>query len=404
MYNEVGMNFAGSSLMGAMVGTIILGGDLFTGWLLSTILGVLIGLTYYLLAVTMPRSGADYVYNSRILHPAIGLVAAGFMGWLAPLINVGGGASGWVTYGLAPYLSVVSLTTNNPSLANLSVAVTSPLIVFVLGAITMAIFGIILGVTGLRKYFVIQNILVIFSLIAMAVMMVVSFTTSHSDFVAAFDAVAKGYGTSYSGIIAQATKAGWTATPRTPAQAFFLVPFVLSSIWWATQSASFSGETKSIRKSQLIGMLSAIVVMTTLYFVAWASLIVMVGYDFGNAMSYFAFNNPSAVTIPAILPMPTVFYYALASKNMVLMLIIALGAIIPLMQFIPWGILIFSRYLFAMSFDRLLPESVSKMNDRFHTPLNSVAIATVLSIVIMGLLIVSYFFSRRTGITWSGIR
>jgi amino acid transporter len=200
--------------------------------------------------------------------------------------------------------------------------------------------------------------------------------------VTSFDAVAKAYGTSYSDIIAKATQAGWTPTPRTPFQALFLVPMMLSGSWWATQSAVFSGEIKKIGRSQLIGMVLSIAAMTTAFFVIYASIVAMVGYDFGNAVAYFAFNDPSAVSVP-VLPYPTMFYFGLAAKNIVLTLIIALGGVVGLMMFVPWGIMIFSRYLFAMSFDRVLPEFVSNVNERLHTPVNAIALATFFSLVLM---------------------
>ena len=91
MYNEAGMSYAGAMLLASMLAFIFIGGDFLTEWLLTVLFGSLIGLTYYLLSVTMPRTGADYVYDSRILHPALGLVAAGFVGWLAALVNIGYG-------------------------------------------------------------------------------------------------------------------------------------------------------------------------------------------------------------------------------------------------------------------------------------------------------------------------
>jgi len=385
MYNEAGMSFGSVMIFSFAIGQISMGGDFFTEWWASAILGVFIGLTYYLLSVTMPRTGADYIYASRILHPSVGLIAAGFVGWMAALANIGYGASAWILYGFVPFLSVISLTTNNPALANLAVAVNSVQITFVIAAITTGIWGFIIAVVGLRKYLVIQNILVVICLMSTAVMIFVSVTTPHLEFVTAFDAVAKGYGTSYADILAKATQAGWTPAPTTPIQALFVVPMVLAGSWWATQSAVFSGEIKNIRKSQLIGMLVSILLMTTVFFVAIVSLTAMVGYNFANAMAYFGLNNPSAISIPVLLPYPAAFYYGLATNNIVLTGIIAVGGIISFMIWIPWGIMIFSRYLFAMSFDRILPEAVSKISDRFHSPLNSVLMATVLSIVVMGL-------------------
>jgi len=398
MYNEAGMSYAGAMLLASMFAFIFVGGDFFAEWLLTTLFGALIGLTYYLLSVTMPRTGADYIYTSRILHPAVGLVAAGFVGWLAALVNIGYGASAWTLQAVVPFLSVISLTTNNPGLASLAAAISSPMTAFVIAVITMGIWGLIIAVTGLRRYMLIQNILIVISIISLFVMIGVTLTTSHSEFVASFDAVSKGYGTSYSDVISKATQAGWTPTPRTLTQALLIVPNMASAAWWGSQSAAFAGEIKRIRRSQLIGIVGAIVVMTTLFFVAYVSLTEMVGYEFGNAMAWFGFNNPGAVSIPVVLPYPTVFYYCLAAKNIVLMTIIALGGVFPMMMFVPWGILIFSRYLFAMSFDRVLPESVSRMNERFHSPVNAVLIATAFAIVLM--VLEQYFSSFPSAALW----
>jgi APA family basic amino acid/polyamine antiporter len=398
MYNEAGMSYAGAMLLASMFAFIFVGGDFLIEWLLTTICGVFIGLTYYLLSVTMPRAGADYIYTSRILHPAIGVVAAGFVGWLAALVNIGYGASAWTLQAVVPFLSVMSLTTNNPGLGSLATGLSAPMTAFVIAVITMAVWGLIIAVSGLRRYMLIQNILIVISILALFVMIGVTLTTSHSDFVASFDSIAKGYGTSYSDVIAKATQAGWTPTPRNLTQALLIVPNMASAAWWGSQSAAFAGEIKRIRRSQLIGIVGAIVVMTTLFFVAYVSIAEMVGYDFGNAMAWFGFNNPSVITIPVLLPYPTVFYYCLAAKNIILMTIIALGGVVTMMMFVPWGILIFSRYLFAMSFDRVLPESVSRVNERFHSPVNSVLIATVFSIILM--ILEQYFSSFPSAALW----
>jgi hypothetical protein len=103
----------------------------------------------------------------------------------------------------------------------------------------------------MKKYFQLQNILVGIGALAQVVMIAVVLNTSHSAFVSAFDSIATKYGTSYSGIISQASQAGWTAPPLTALQALFVVPEVLSSSWWASQSSVFAGEIKRVRSSQL---------------------------------------------------------------------------------------------------------------------------------------------------------
>jgi amino acid transporter len=385
MYNEAGMGIAGSSIMFLLWGMPILGGDFATLFVVSIILSLIILLTYYMLSVSMPRTGADYVYSSRLLHPALGVLAAGFAGIVAPLANIGYAASGWVTAGLAPLLSYASFVTGNSGLVDLATTLSTPLAVFIIAALTTIIFGLILAVAGMKKYFQLQNILVGIGALAQVVMIAVVLNTSHSAFVSAFDSIATKYGTSYSGIISQASQAGWTAPPLTALQALFVVPEVLSSSWWASQSSVFAGEIKRVRSSQLVGMLGSCVIFTTLFFINYILTINMVGYNFAAAMSYFAFNNPSAVPVPVLLPFPGMFYYGLASHNLVLAVVISLGPICGLFVMTGWCIVIFSRYVFAMSFDRVLPEGVSSVSDRFHTPVKAVALATVLSIAMLGI-------------------
>ena len=383
MYNEAGMGFAGSSIMFAVWGFIYIGGDFWTLWAVSIACSIPILLTYYLLSASMPRTGADYIYSSRLLHPSVGVITAGFLGWAAPLANIGYAASGWVTAGLTPLLAYLSLTTGDANLGNIANYLTTPIPVFIIAALTTVVLALILSLTGIKRYFQIQNVLVGVSIFASFVMMAVALTTTHGQFVSAFNSIAAKYGTSYADILAKATQSGWTSPPETARQAIFLVPYILSGTWWASQSASFSGEIKKIKTSQLYGMLGSIFVFTAVFFVNYILVINMVGYDFAAAMGYFAFTNPAAVSVPVLLPFPGIFYYGLASNNTLLAVIISLGPICALLIMTGWCIMIFSRYLFAMSFDRVLPESISAISEKFHSPVKSVALATALSVVFL---------------------
>src|SRR5258706_6212993 len=51
------------------------GVNMYLSMLIAVIITVPTGLVYGFLAASMPRSGGDYVYNSRILGPALGTMA-----------------------------------------------------------------------------------------------------------------------------------------------------------------------------------------------------------------------------------------------------------------------------------------------------------------------------------------
>src|SRR3989442_1127706 len=79
------------------------------GILLSFIPAALIATVYVFFSVAMPRSGGDYVFISRTLHPAIGFAANfSFAAWNAIWIGV---YSNWVaTVGLSGLFASLALT------------------------------------------------------------------------------------------------------------------------------------------------------------------------------------------------------------------------------------------------------------------------------------------------------
>ncbi|HKM50653.1 MAG TPA: APC family permease, partial [Candidatus Bathyarchaeia archaeon] len=63
----------GPALVYMIVGTTMFpGADVIVPCLIATVLSLFIAATYAQLTAALPRSGGDYVFNSRILHPAIG--------------------------------------------------------------------------------------------------------------------------------------------------------------------------------------------------------------------------------------------------------------------------------------------------------------------------------------------
>ncbi|HUI86627.1 MAG TPA: hypothetical protein VLY21_05700, partial [Nitrososphaerales archaeon] len=87
----------------------------------SVLLALPVVFTYYVVSVTMPRTGSDYVFVSRVLHPSLGFVLAAFAGVLAPLVFLAGfGALGWIPYGASPTFYYLGYIYHNSGLITLS--------------------------------------------------------------------------------------------------------------------------------------------------------------------------------------------------------------------------------------------------------------------------------------------
>jgi amino acid transporter len=70
---------------------------------------------------------------------------------------------------------------------------------------------------------------------------------------------------------------------------------------------------------------------------------------------------------------------AIASGSTLIGLIILIANTIFLFVFVPITIIMVSRSLFAWSFDRLVPEKISEVNPRTHSPVNAVLVIMVLA-------------------------
>ncbi len=94
--------------------------------LLAILLELPIALAYVWMATAMPRSGGDYVFQSRVLGGAIGfpVVMSGFVVWILQWVAL----AGWLlaVLGVAPLLMGLGVNWNNQSLIDAAVWCQSP--------------------------------------------------------------------------------------------------------------------------------------------------------------------------------------------------------------------------------------------------------------------------------------
>src|SRR5438876_2409687 len=114
--NTLGMNVAvGSVLLLQQAPAIFPGGNL----VLAVVIGTLL-MTFTLLLVysefsaAMPRSGGDYVFVSRVLHPFLGWIMAWSQGIWLIFFWIGFNAWFALTFAIPTALPVIASTTGQP--------------------------------------------------------------------------------------------------------------------------------------------------------------------------------------------------------------------------------------------------------------------------------------------------
>jgi amino acid transporter len=122
---------------GVWASAIYPGVDLPMTALLAIPLSIIVGLFYALYSAAMPRSGGDYIWISRTLHPAIGFMCNFFL--FMVLLSVAGSYIPWFTqWALAPILEAIGY-------ADLATFVSSNEFAFIFAVIYYIVCAIIIS-------------------------------------------------------------------------------------------------------------------------------------------------------------------------------------------------------------------------------------------------------------------
>src|SRR3970040_1418449 len=134
------------------------GGQLVWGIILAVLLEIPIALAYVWLSTALPRSGGDYVFQSRVLGGGIGftLVFSGFVIWILQWVAL----SGWLlaTLGFAPLFLGLAATTGNASLVDVSPCFTTAEGI-VITSVANAGLALVILVSGFQNYVRLQRVM-----------------------------------------------------------------------------------------------------------------------------------------------------------------------------------------------------------------------------------------------------
>lgn len=342
-------------------------------------------IVYAGLIAVMPRSGGDYVWQSRILGGAVGFILA-VTGWWFILWL-------WVPlYGdmfrhivLVPLLGIIGAQDAALWFAGTDHGA------FVASLITLAIVSVIIAL-GMKTYSRIQKFSFYGGVLGLLIVIVLLLTGSNAAFKAGLDANAVSmFGAEpgvYDATVALGTEAG-AATPLMGGglglAVLLVMPYIVFFNLWPNWGATLYGEVRGATdfKRNITGMGSALAVTTLLGIVILFAISKTIGWDFYVQAGAAWWNHAwygADVALP-VWPYPALFAAFLTPSRILQFIIVALMSL----WWFGWSGTVFlssTRVIFAAAFDRLLPEKVAEVDERTGTPINALLLMVVPSILV----------------------
>lgn len=351
------------------------GGKLVWGILLAMAIEIPIALVYVWLSTALPRSGGDYVFQSRVFGGGVAftVVMSGYVIWILQWVAL----SGWLLsyLGFAPLFLGLGATMGSTALSGLGVWFTTSNGI-IITSILNAFVAMMILISGFKNYVRFQNVMIVGTLLAFATMLIVLLTGNPSTSATRLDAFAL----AISGVqnFVQTARdatvaAGVDLNPPFSLIATILVaPIAWTSLQWATYSAQQNGEIKNARsfKDQMFIIVGSLIFTGVLLALLAFALEKAVGTDFLYIAGAGYWLGLEEALVSGFYLWPNMIAVALAANPLVI-IIIGLGYILNSHQIVHNCYIGMTRVMVAMSLDRLLPEWISQVDEKRHTPANA---------------------------------
>ncbi len=356
------------------------GVSIWVSTLLAAVGMVFVATTFYFWSVVFPRSGGVYVALSRGLHPGVAFVAS-LLETIILMYYAALAASLIVTVGLSSFFATVGALADNSTFTGWAAALASPDGVFWAGSAVLIAAALLLS-SGTRRYFATQRILFIVAVVGTLVLAGVMLFGSRGAFESNLSALT---GLETQAVVQTALDNGWTRSGFDGGNTMAFLVWPLLPLLGGVQSVALGGEIKKVSRAQLLGMLGA-VVAAGLTIAAFAILSDRAfGFDFQGAVAFNSLNGlTDASTEGSIGAAPWFTVLAgILSNNIILTVIIMLAFVAWIWFWIPAEIAYTTRTMIAWSFDRLAPDRLGHVSQRFGTPVVAIWLSAVVSVVFM---------------------
>ena len=329
-------------------------------------------LVYAFLVSSMPRNGGDYVFQRRLvsrwagaLFAFTGIVVGGAL-WLA--------IAGWFASRVAvgPFLILLGQATHVAGLTRAGKWALSPLGLVALGLVAV-IWSALINMRGMRAYARLQRVLVVAGSAALIVLVAYfALTRLDTNNSAYSEVLLRAY---YDGFLRTGHLGGWSAA----IQLLPIVSFGLIYPGWIAFQAAEVKRVSSLRV-QSVTIVAGKVVSVVFALVLLPLPISHMGEELFGASAYLAVHDPAAFWVLA----PRLFSTSASPwLAWVTLLSLAIAANAWFWLWVPNHTLAASRVLLAMSWDRLLPRWLSRLEPRNGAPALAIISFSVISAVLV---------------------
>jgi basic amino acid/polyamine antiporter, APA family len=366
---------------------VFLGGNLIIATIISLVLaGIGFPLVWGILGGSMPRSGGEYIYNSRIIHPLIGIGESfgnAFI-WLM-----------WI-YVLAPWMAdpgavmmseIMGWTwlydaASNTFFGGLSYSWG----MFVIASVS-SIIAFFFVVFGIKVFARVQKVVMGLGILGALCIVVVLFVYSKQDFINSWNTLAAQSGSqNYNDFITAAGTAAGTNMPTTW-NWYDTFGVMVAGSWLFAYSyciTFIAGEVKRPDKSIILSNLFAIIVPAVFMILIAVGLYRLVDFNFLSASAWVDNNGGmdgySMPWLPSFVGLA-----AIVATNKVVLFLMTFSFLLFTLWWVALSYLAFPRIIFAWGMDRMGPKWFTDVNARFASPVKNYILCFFLAEILIAI-------------------
>ena len=377
LLNAVGMNVGlGVLFMLQQAPAFFPQGNMVVAIIIGTLLMAFsIQWVYSEFSAAMPRSGGDYVFTSRAIHPFVGWL----LGWNQAiwLIFFWIGFNAWALcqFTLPPTLQVLAQTTGWTALADLGTTIAEPLWTFVIGSVVNVFFAYLVLT---RKYWSWQRITIVFAFAAVIIPAILVLANGAGGMKTAWDGfvTTQGSGLKYDEIVPKATELGYTQPTGDfdLKSTLLMLPWVFFVVGFGVGPGPDQRRGEASRPVHVVRALRLDAVQRLHLRGRRAGSSCRAPGSSGSAHSAsWPPNNGDVLGVQAGIN----FLGSILSGNTIVILLIFIGFVAWALNGTPASELQATRYMLAASLDRMIPGALGEVDEKTHSPRNGIILCTI---------------------------